>query len=155
VVQEEALEEEVLDLEHVHLRLAADHLRRRAVFVLRDPVLGVAAEEDADLGQRKSQLPRVLLPEDELIDQLEVGLLVLEGVVALGLVVAVPLEDDLAVLAETHLLADGAAAAFEVEFVVLGAMHDLGNRHIILLHCLITIRCLGCNGVRDVRDEDM
>jgi hypothetical protein len=102
VVQQEPLQQEVPDLEHVHLRPAAGHLQGRAFLVLGDPVLGAALHEHARLRQGQSHLPRQFLPLEQLVDEVEVGFLVVQGVVGLRVAVLVAVDIDVKVGLETH-----------------------------------------------------
>lgn len=48
MMMKKALEEEMLDLEHIHLGLVLSDLNLRVVFILSDPINGIAALEDTD-----------------------------------------------------------------------------------------------------------
>lgn len=48
MMMKKALEEEMLDLEHIHLGLVLSDLNLRVVFILSHPINGIAALEDTD-----------------------------------------------------------------------------------------------------------
>jgi hypothetical protein len=114
MVQQESLKQEMLDLEHVHLRSTPGQLRPARFLALSNPILGRSIEEDAGLREGKAQLPRVLFPKDELINEVKIGLFVVVRMIVLRLSIRVSISGDEAVIADAHPLADGTAASLEV-----------------------------------------
>jgi hypothetical protein len=73
----------MLDFEHVHLGLAPDKFRRCGLLILADPIFRIAQKEDTGLRKGQSYLSGHLFPKDHLVDEVEKGLLVMQGVVGL------------------------------------------------------------------------
>ena len=107
----------MLKLEDVELGLGSDDLDGQTIFALCHQVHRIPTIKHCQLRQAVPQFPRPFLPLHQLINQIEIIFLMMK-VVLLGMSVGHQ-EDALEHgLVEGNLLAELAAAAFVVEFVV-------------------------------------
>lgn len=111
----------MLKLEHVQTWFASDELHGRIVFSFGKEMNWGSSKEDANFRETETDFTCYFVPLHELVQEIEVGLLVMEGVILLWVAIEVE-EDGLDhVVGPVDFLAEGTQTAFIVELVVVVA----------------------------------